>query len=84
MIPFHDLLILFLCGQQSSIYGRCPAPEVKSGQGKNSSPTLISGSYLHLCMPLLSSISCYLYSGLYSIPFVFSFVGVDSGGRCAI
>jgi hypothetical protein len=75
--------VFVLCGQHPSVYGRCPAPEVKSGQGKNSPPTHIPGSYLHLCMPLLSSISVYLYSGLYSIPFVFSVIGVDRG-RLAI
>jgi hypothetical protein len=86
LISIHELLKPFLlCGQQPSDYGRlliCSAPAVKSGQGKNSPPTHIPGSCLHLCMPLLSSVTCYLCSGLYSTPFVFSIIGVDRGEVC--
>ena len=77
--------VFVLCGKQPSVHGRlllCPEPEVKSGQRKNSSPTHIPGTYLHFCMPLFTSISCYLYSVLYSIPFVFSVAGVDRGEVC--
>jgi hypothetical protein len=86
LISFHELLKPFLFCMDSSlqIMGDLiyPAPAVKSGRGKNSTLTHIPGNYLHLCMPLLSSITCYLYSGLYSTPFLFSVIGVDRGEVC--